>query len=496
MKEDLIQQIQNARTRAMNVSRPDGPGKLHARERLSQLLDSDSFVEYGVLAGATPSAEDASSADGLVSGAGKICGKPVVAASYDTTVLNGTQSEKNQRKLGRLIYLANRHRWPLIVFVDGDGARQGDPQPGPPIIIAPRGRWDVYDGLAQLSGWAPTVAVVSGRALDGHAGIAMLSDFVVATRDATFGSWQSSGAEPVERPVEDYAGIGSLDLLVDDESAAIDAVKRYLSYYLQDHPTGEPSTTHHKIATIIPDNRRRPYDMRNIITAFADGDSVFELGAAWGPSMLTVLARLKGRSVGIFANQPKSPVAGAINADAADKAARFIELCDAYELPLISFIDNPGYMVGPEAEREGMARHHARPLAALHHRTVPLCSVQIRKAYGLGPYSMSGWGSARSVPELRLAWPTVESGGMSLEGAASLVKRKEILAAESKKEAMSIRNEYAEKMRERTSGLSAGRNFTFDDIIHPEETRDRISAILERIPRAFGSEKKHPIDSR
>ena len=496
MEEKLVQQIQEARIRAMRASRPDRSGQLHARERLSQLLDSESFVEYGVLAGATSSPEDDSAADGLVAGAGQIFAKPVVTASYDTGVLNGTQSERNQRKLGRLIYLAIRHRWPLILFVDGDGARPGDPKPAPPIVVAPRGRWDVYDGLAELSGWAPTVAVVSGRALDGNAGIAMLSDFVVATRDSTLGSRDPSSAEPVERSVEDYAKTGNIDLLVDDEHAASDAVKRYLSYYLQDYPTGEPSTTHDEIASIIPDNRRRPYDMRKVIRAFADGDSVLELGATWGRSMLTAFARLKGRSVGIFANQPKSPIAGAIDSDAADKSARFIELCNTYELPLISFIDNPGYMVGPQAEREGMARHHARPLMALHHRTVPLCSVQIRKAYGLGPYSMSGFGSGRSVPELRLAWPTVESGGMSLEGAAYLVKRKEILAAESEEEALSIRDAYAEKMRDMASGLRAGRNFMFDDIIQPLETRDRISAILERIPRIFNPTKKHPIDSR
>lgn len=468
------------------------PGQLHARQRLLQLLDSESLIEYGILAGATSAEDDDSPADGLVAGAGSIAGQAVVAASYDCTVANGTQSERNQRKLGRLIYLAIRHRWPLILFIDGDGERPNDHQPAPPIVIAPRGRWDVYDGLAELSGWAPTIAIVSGRALDGNAGIAMLADFVIATKASTFGSSTATGI--IERSVDDYAKTGNIDLIVEDEGAAITAAQKYLSYYHKDTEDGEISPTHGQIAAIIPDNRRRPYDMRKVVAAFADADSLLELGASWGRSMLTILARLKGRPVGIFANQPKSPLAGAIDSQAADKAARFIELCDTYEYPLISFIDNPGYMVGPQAEREGMARHHARPLAALHHRTVPLCSVQIRKAYGLGPYAMSGWGSGRWVPELRLAWPTVESGGMSLEGAAYLVKRKEILAAESPAEATAIRDEYAEKMRDQTSGLRAGRNFMFDDIIHPLETRDRISSLLERIPRAFGTSKKHPID--
>jgi acetyl-CoA carboxylase carboxyltransferase component len=480
------------------VANVHASGHLSARERLSRLLEPGSFIEYGALAGQTSQVDDSAPADGLVAGTGLVAGKPVVAASYDTTVLNGTQSDRNQRKMGRLIYLAKTHRWPFICFADGDGARQDDPLPAPPIAIAPRGRWDLYDGLAELSGWSPTITIVSGRALDGHAGIAMLSDFVVATKNSTFGSWGTSGIllEPILRSVEDYERTGNIDMVVEDESAAIEAVQKYLSYYLQELPHGEPSPSHDDIAAIIPENRRRPYDMRKVITAFADADSVLELGAGWGRSMLTTLARLGGRSVGIFANQPKSPLAGAIDSDAADKASRFIELCDAYELPLISFIDNPGYMVGPQAEQDGMARHHARPLSALHHRTVPLCSVQIRKAYGLGPYAMSGFGSSRVVPELRLAWPSVESGGMSLEGAAYLVKRKEIHAAETQAEALAIRDGYAEQMRDHASGLRAGRNFMFDDIIDPAETRERIRAMLQRFPRALGSHKKHPIDPR
>jgi acetyl-CoA carboxylase carboxyltransferase component len=187
---------------------------------------------------------------------------------------------------------------------------------------------------------------------------------------------------------------------------------------------------------------------------------------------------------------------GVIDELAAVKVGRFVELCDAYELPLVAFIDNPGYMVGPDAERNGIARHHARPLSALHHRTVPLYSVQLRKAYGLGPYAMSGFGSARLLPDLRLAWPSVESGGMSLEGAAYLVKRKEILAAASPEEARAIRDAYADTMRDAASGLRAGRSLAFDDVVLPTETRDRVIAMLERAPRTFGPRKKHPIDPR
>ena len=162
----------------------------------------------------------------------------------------------------------------------------------------------------------------------------------------------------------------------------------------------------------------------------------------------------------------------------------------------MSFVDNPGYMVGPDAERGGIARHHARPLSALHHRTVPLCSVQVRKAYGLGPSAMSGYGSSRNVPQLRLAWPSVESGGMSLEGAAYLVKRKEIQAAANPVEARAIRDGYAEQMRDIASGVRAGRTYAFDDVVLPADTRPRIIAMLARMPRTLPPAKKHPIDPR
>lgn len=426
-----------------------------------------------------------------MAGVGLVHGQPVAAASYDESVLGGTQSDRNQRKMAKLLFLAVEHRWPFVCFVDGGGARPDDPLPPPPIAVSPRGRFELYDGLAELNGWAPTVAVASGRAVDGHVGIAMLSDIVVATRNAEFGA----GGGHFRR-ADDYAKTGDVDVLADGEEEAISAARKYLGFYVRDDVHGASAADAATIADLIPENRRRPYDMRRVIAAFADAGTVFELGASWGRSMLTVLARVEGRTVGIFANQPKSPLAGAIDAAAADKASRFVELCDAYGYPLVSFVDNPGYMVGPQAEREGIARHHARPLAALHHRSVPLISVQIRKAYGLGPYAMSGWGAARRVPEMRLAWPSVESGGMSLEGAAYLVKRKEILAAATREEAMAIRDGYAERMRDAASGLRAGRSYQFDDIVEPADTRATVAAMLRRFPRRRPTRKKQAIDPR
>ena len=501
MKHEQRQQIVDARTRVLDDARPEAvaavhaAGRLTARERIAALVDEGTFGEVGQLAGESPAIDDDAHADGLVAGSGLLDGNPLVVASYDVTVHAGTQTDRNMRKLVRLLYLANRHRRPFVCFVDGDGARPDSPLAPPPIVVYTRGTWDVYEGLAELSGWAPSVAVISGRALDGNAGIAMLCDLVVATAGSEVGSRGPDG-EVVTRPVEALAADGSVDVIVDNESEAISVVADYLNYWHGGFEAGGPSERHATIESIIPDDRRGPYDVRDVMVALADAHSTLELGAGWAPSMITMLATLGGRPIGLFANQPSSPVAGAIDPAAADKAARFVELCDAYEFPLVSLVDNPGYMVGPDAERAGIARHHARPLAALHHRTVPLCSVQLRKAYGLGPWAMSGWGSSRVMPELRLAWPSVESGGMSLEGAAYLVKRREIKAAENPEQARAIRDAYAEQMRDPASGVSAGRTFSFDDIVLPGETRDRIIAMLQTVPRVLPPVKKHPIDPR
>jgi len=491
LSEDPRQQIIDARVDALT-------GAVSARERLVRLFDEGSFSEYGLLAGRTSDVEDDAPADALVGGVGETAGLPVVAAAYASEVHGGTQSERNQRKLAKLVYLAMENRWPLVLFVEGEGARRDDPLPPPPIVNRTRARWDVVDGLAELSGWVPTVAVVSGRCLDAHAAQAFLCDTVVAVAGARLGG--SRGDAVATRPAEAFAERGEVDAITGDESEALSWVRRYLGYWRLDNDQGTApdglAPEHATIGNIVPKNRRQPYDMRKLITAFADRETVHELGRAWAPSMITAFARLEGRAIGIFANQPFSPRAGAIDSAAADKAARFVELCDAYDLPLVSFVDNPGYMVGPEAEAEGIARHHARPLSAIHHRSVPLYTVQIRKAYGLGPYAMSGYGSSRRMPELRLSWPSVESGGMSLEGAAYLVKRREIRAAADAREAREIRDRYAEEMRDVASGVRAGRTYSFDDVVLPEETRARISEMLARTPRKRGDAKKHPIDPR
>jgi acetyl-CoA carboxylase carboxyltransferase component len=483
---DPRQQIIAARARAL-------AGCPTARKAIELLADSESFTEYGLLAGRTTSVDDDGPSDGLVGGVCDIGGQPAVVAAHDRSVEDGTHSDRNMRKLAKLITIAVANRWPLVLFIEGDGSRPSDPRPAPPIVNYTRARWDVLEGLTEMSGWAPTVALVVGSARDSHSALAFLCDLVIATNNSDFGSLiepqvKLSPAMAAER--------GDVDLIVEDTPQAVTATQQFLKYWYDDSPKFSPSASASTIGQIVPSNRRRAYDMRKIIEAFADKDSVFEVGSQRAQSLITVFARLEGRSIGIFANQPLSPRAGAIDSAAADKASRFVEWCDAYGLPLISFVDNPGYMVGPDAEREGIARHHARPLSAIHHRTVALYTVQIRKAYGLGPYAMSGYGTSRKMPELRIAWPTVESGGMSLEGAASLVKRKEIRDAADPVEARAIRDQYAEAMRDVASGVRAGRTFSFDDVILPEETRPLIASMLRRSERVLPPEKLHHIDTR
>jgi acetyl-CoA carboxylase carboxyltransferase component len=489
----LIDAVVAARDVAFDAERPEAvaarheAGHLTARERIGALVDPASFVEFGVQAQARPDAFDAP-ADGLVGGVGTVARLPVVVASYDYTVFRGTQSSINQNKLERLISIALEHPWPVVCFADGEGQRPTEAPEYHQPVTGGRGSIGLLDGLCELSGWVPTVAVVSGPCLDGNATIPFLAEFVVAT------SGSAMGAAECPLPVELHEQMGNVDRVEPDETAAIRTVRSYISLIGQDLPDGEPGPAAATIRSIIPDNRKRAYEVRKVIDALLDADTRLEIRPKWGTSLVTCLGRMGGRTVGIFGNQPMSRVAGAIDADAADKMTRFVELCSAHGIPLVSIIDSPGFNIGPRAEQEGMARHHIRTLSAIVNRTVPLYCVQLRKSYGLGPLVMTGFGGRRP-PELRLAWPTVERGGMSLEGAAYLVKRKEILAAPTPEEGLRIRDEYANTLRERESGVRAGQSFSFDEVIDPAETRDRIIALLRLSERPRQHDKVGYLDS-
>lgn len=473
MEQRLIDELREVRG-----SRKDGA--VEAAIWIERLCDPGSFSEYGPLA--RRGIEGKSSE--LVGGIGRIDGHPIVVACSERPA----HSPVTQSRLDRLAALAVERALPFVFVACGGEVTESSQAESRGLALG-NSRIGLFDGLAELSGLAPTVAIVAGAATGQDATIPVMMDLVIATDGS------SLGLEHGEARTAQFAALqGDVDLVVESAADAAFAARRYLLCILADHESGEASPTAAEIGAIIPENRRRAYDMRKVIAAIADAGSVLELRPTWGPSLITSLVRIGGRTVGVFANQPMSRIAGAIDATAADKMCRFIELCDAYAIPILSLIDSPGFHIGKEAERQGIARHHVRTLSAIEHRDVPMYCVQIRKAYGLGPLVMRGsWGHL--PPELRLAWPTVETGGMSLEGAAYLARRKEIQAAKTPEEARAIRDEYASILRARESGVRAGRNFSFDDIILPEETRERIIAMLELSPRIRRSAKKTYLDT-
>ncbi len=463
-----------ARAQVYDSARPEvvrarhDAGFLMPRERLSLLLDAGSMVEYGALSSHSRELGWIPTRGG-VDCVGTVHGHPVVASSTDYTDHGGGYGAD---RINRLIALAHEHRWPMILFADGGGSRAADPdsrRSDNVPINGSIGRFSFFDGVAELSGWVPTIAVVSGPSYAGHASLAGLSNLVIATRGSSIGM---GGPPMVEAalglrlthqelaPVEMHDQLGGIDVLVNNEPAAIDTVRRILSY-LHDESRGTESPSASALDAIeVKDGR---YDMRPVLDAIVDGGSLFELRKNWSQSIITALARLGGKTVGILASQPASPLNGAIDQGAGDKIARFVELCDVYEYPLVSFVDTPGFVVtrGHDegvSHQPGMTRHHVRPFLAHHHRTVPLFSVQIRRGNGLAPFALTGVGNGRSVPALRLAWPTVDlvsSDGFVVPGATN-----------------------------------------FDDVVTPAETRDRIIGILRLVPRPPEREKKkHTVDT-
>ncbi len=475
MDQKRIDALKAARRLQSDAQRQDVVKKVHmstrltARERMETLLDADSAVEYGVIAAQTDEGEWVAEAGG-VDFVGTINEQVVIASSTDYTDHGGGYGAG---RLGRLYALALEHRWPLVFFVDGGGSRARHPRSGMGHLefSGAIGRFTIIDGNAELSGWVPTIAIVSGPSFAGHASLAGFSDFLIGTAGSSIGIGGPPMVEAalgVRMSAAEIAGVemhdraGGLDLLVADDAAAIEAAKTYLAFY-NDNSSGTPSASAHTINELVPDSGS--YDMKKVVEALVDAHSAFELRPHFAENLITVLARIDGRSVGVMANQPLVDD-GAIDADAATKISRFVELCDCYEYPIISLIDSPGCISRWKQKRTnnvttepGITRWHMRPIMAHQHRTVPLFSVQIRRSYGLATAIMSGYSSARGVPPLCLAWPTIEA--------------------------------------DRRDGFSAMQyGISIDDVVAPVETRDKISKILRHIKRKLDqTEKKHTIDT-
>jgi len=487
-----------------DAARPDAVAKRHARgqrtarENVADLCDPGSFIEYGAYAVAAQasrrSAEDLianTPADGLITGTGRINGAQFApersrcaVLAYDATVLAGTQGKRNHTKTDRILKVAAEQKLPTVIFAEGGGGRPGDVDfPTVAGLYQPS-----FTAFAGLSGEVPVVGIAAGRCFAGNAALLGCSDVIIATRDANIGmagpAMIEGGGLGVFRP-EDIGPAavqyqnGVVDLLVDDEAAAVRVAKHYLSMFqgrTRDWEAPDPL----QLRGVVPENRLRVYDTRAAIHGIADSGSVLELRAGYGTGVHTALARIEGRPVGIVANNPRH-LGGAIDVDAADKAARFMQLCDTHGLPIISLIDTPGFMVGPEIEARAQVRHVSRLFVLGAKVRVPFMAVVLRKGYGLGAMAMAAGGFR--APAFTISWPTGEFGGMGLEGAVRLGFRKELEALPAGPERDALYQQLVAQMYERGHAINAAAGLEIDAVIDPADTRRWLLAGLDAAPR-------------
>ncbi|MGW7266082.1 carboxyl transferase domain-containing protein [Streptomyces sp. NPDC054842] len=469
------------------VARRRALGRRTARENIEDLCDAGSFTEFGALAIAAQrrrrSLDDlirSTPADGMVTGTGRVDGAPCVVMSYDYTVLAGTQGHQNHRKTDRMLGVAEERRLPVVLFAEGGGGRPGDTD-----TTAVAGlNITTFQRMGRLSGTVPLVGIASGRCFAGNAALLGCCDVVIATPEATIGmggpAMIEGGGLGVYRPeevgplsVQEPNGV--VDIAVADEAEAVRVARRYLGYF-QGAREGWEAPDRRLLRHVVPENRRRAYDMRAAVTALADTGSVLELRPAFGVGVLTSLVRIEGRPVGLLASNP-AHLGGAVDRDAADKAARFLQLCDAFGLPVVSLCDTPGFMVGPDAERTATVRHFARLFVTGANLRVPLVCLVLRKAYGLGAMAMMG-GSTRA-PLATAAWPSGEFGGMGLEGAVRLGYRKELEAIEDPEERDRAFAARVAELYEHGKAVNAAAALEIDAVIDPAESREWILAALD-----------------
>jgi acetyl-CoA carboxylase carboxyltransferase component len=499
IRADLAETIERHRA-GLDESRPDAVakrrarGRRTARENVDDLVDAGSFVEYGpvVIAGQRRrrSLEDLianTPADGLVGGIGTVNAElfgpqasRTIAMSYDYTVLAGTQGMQNHRKKDRLFEIAAKLRLPVVFFTEGGGGRPGDTDG----IGASGLETMAFLYFAELSGLVPLVAVNAGYCFAGNAALLGCCDVVIATADSNIGMGgpamiEGGGLGVFEPtaigPIDVQRTNGVVDIVVEDEAEGVAAAKRYLSYF-QGSTTEWTCADQELLRDVIPADRLRSYDVRRVIELLFDTGSVLELRRDFGLGMITALARIEGRPVGVVANNP-SHLAGAIDTPGADKAARFMQLCDAFDVPIITMCDTPGMMVGPDVEETALVRHCNRLFVTGANVTVPLATIVLRKAYGLGAQAMMG--GTTKAPLVCLSWPTGEFGGMGLEGAVRLGYPKELAAVEDPTEREVLFQQLVARMYEIGKALSVASLFEIDDVIDPADSRRWLTAVLE-----------------
>ncbi|SJZ77394.1 Acetyl/propionyl-CoA carboxylase, alpha subunit [Enhydrobacter aerosaccus] len=513
VRPDLAEYFER-RAMTLDEKRPDAVARRRktnqrtARENLNDLVDPGSFVEYGAFAIASQrtrrSVEDLMAktpADGLITGIGRVNGalfdetrSRVAVALYDYTVLAGTQGKTNHEKKDRLFELVEAQRLPLVVFTEGGGGRPGDID----VQSVAGLNTMAFHIFGRLSGLVPLVGINSGRCFAGNAALLGCCDVVIATKNSTIGMGGPAMIEggnlgvyaPEEvGPMSVQVPNGTVDIAVEDEAEAVAVARKYLSYF--QGPVAEWKTADQRLLRrAIPENRLRVYDVRTVIDTLCDEGSVLELRRAFGPGMVTVLARIEGKPLGIVANNP-THLAGAIDSDGADKAARFLQLCDAFDLPVLFLCDTPGMMVGPEIEKTALVRHCSRLFVVGANLGVPFGTIVLRKAYGLGAQAMAG--GSFHAGAFAISWPTGEFGGMGLEGAVKLGFRKELEAVSDPAERRALFDKMVAAAYARGKALSTATYFEVDEVIDPAQSRHWIAtALLGAEPRRRDGHKKRP----
>ena len=501
-------QLTTDEARSEATAKRHDAGKRTARENIADLTDAGSFFEYSPLVTATRYRNDTfeeleervikTAADAMVMGVGRVNGDLVgeenarcVAMSYDYTVLAGTQGGKNHQKQDRMFGIARKYRLPVVLYTEGGGGRThggarsaGGPQAGSVGGLNVR----TWRELGKLSGLVPIVGVNSGYCFAGNVVLLGACDVIIATKDSSLGIGGPAVIEggglgayaPSEvGPVEIQQPNGVIDVLVDDEVEATAVAKHYLSFF-QGRARDWTANDQRILRHVVPEHRRAVYNIRTIIETVGDLGSMLELRPKFGLSMVTAFIRIEGRAVGVIANNSNSPTGGAVDADGADKASRFMQLCDAFDIPILSFIDTPGNMVGPEAEKTALIRHCGRMYVAGANITVPYFVVVLRKSYGLGALAMSTGSFDETF--FSISWPTGEFAGMGLEGSVKLGRRAELAAITDLAERKARYDKYVADAYAWSRALNAATVSEVDDVIDPADTRKWMVMGLDSLP--------------
>jgi acetyl-CoA carboxylase carboxyltransferase component len=500
----------------LDKARPDAVAQRHKtgqrtiRENIADLLDPDDSIEYGSLTLAAQRGRlsmdeliKRSPADGMIAEIGSVNGHlfdrsraRCMVIGYDYTVMAGTQGWFNHKKKDRMFELAYKWRLPTVLFAEGGGGRPGDVDMMNLVVAG----LDLksFSHYARLSGLVPVVGIVSGYCFAGNAALLGCSDVIIATKDSNIGmagpAMIEGGGLGVFRadevgPMTIQSPNGVVDILVEDDAEAVQKAKQYLSYFQGSIPDWE-CADQRLLRQSVPERRRRAYDVRKIIDILADNGSILELRREFGVGIITALIRIGGKPFGLMANNVFH-LGGAIDADGADKMARFIQLCDAFDIPMVVLIDTPGFMVGPEAEKSAQVRHFCRIFTNAANSNIPVFSIVLRRGYGLGAMAMAGGSFHNS--DLIVSWPTGEFGGMGLEGAVRLGFKKELEAIEDPEKRQAKFEELVAMHYEHGKAINMAAALEIDDVIDPAETRRWIMCGLRSMPEPERrSGKKRP----